>query len=165
MKALIPLDGSDLSASILPTARKFLSMGSAAPEVHLLLVLDPSRPGGQTSGAATIPAGVGRVVVRANYPRVVESHGQALERVATVANEWLAARAAEQLPGLPVVSRAVWSDNVVDEIVRNANDLDVDAIFMATHGRSGVSHLVTGSVTEGVVRESGRPVVVLRPRT
>jgi len=49
------------------------------------------------------------------------------------------------------------------DVVRVARQLDVDLIVMATHGRSGLSHLVMGSVAESVIREAHCPVLVLRP--
>ncbi len=39
---------------------------------------------------------------------------------------------------------------------------DYDAIFIATHGRKGLSHLWLGSVAERVVRTSNKTVIVLR---
>jgi len=34
---------------------------------------------------------------------------------------------------------------------------------MATHGRTGISHLLAGSVCESVIRSGVAPVLVLRP--
>lgn len=42
------------------------------------------------------------------------------------------------------------------------NELGVDSVVMATHGRKGVTRLLLGSVAERVVRESPRPVLTLR---
>jgi nucleotide-binding universal stress UspA family protein len=39
------------------------------------------------------------------------------------------------------------------------------SVVMATEGRTGLSHLLIGSVAEKVVRHSPRPVLTLRPRT
>ena len=39
------------------------------------------------------------------------------------------------------------------------------AVVMATEGRTGLSHLLIGSVAEKVVRHSPRPVLTIRPRT
>ena len=41
-----------------------------------------------------------------------------------------------------------------------AHEHDYDIIAMATHGRSGISRWVLGSVTETLVRTSGNPVLV-----
>ena len=49
------------------------------------------------------------------------------------------------------------------DIVREANDRDVDLIVVGTHGRAGVRHLLLGSVAEQVIREAKCPVLVIRP--
>ena len=49
------------------------------------------------------------------------------------------------------------------EIAELARRTDHSMIAIATHGRSGVRRLVLGSVAEAVVRESGDPVLVVRP--
>jgi nucleotide-binding universal stress UspA family protein len=50
------------------------------------------------------------------------------------------------------------------EIIRTAKEKGVDLIVMATHGRSGLSHILFGSVAEKVVRKSTCPVLSIRPR-
>ena len=45
------------------------------------------------------------------------------------------------------------------EILETAHDEDVDAIFMATHGRTGLKHIVFGSVAERVVSRADCPVL------
>jgi universal stress protein A len=47
------------------------------------------------------------------------------------------------------------------DIVRAARELAVDLIVMVTHGRTGIEHLILGSVTEHVIREAPCPVLVL----
>ena len=58
----------------------------------------------------------------------------------------------------------VFSSNTAEAIGESANELGMDLIIMATHGRSGLSHLLTGSVTEAVIRNSGKPVLVNCPK-
>jgi nucleotide-binding universal stress UspA family protein len=58
----------------------------------------------------------------------------------------------------------VVASNVPKEIVRLANDWDSDLICLASHGRSGLSRVLMGSVTEGVLRRSDRPVVAVPAR-
>ena len=50
------------------------------------------------------------------------------------------------------------------EIVDAAAELGVEAIAMATHGRTGLSRLLIGSTTERVMRTAGCPVFVVRSR-
>ena len=46
------------------------------------------------------------------------------------------------------------------EILAEARSLPADLIVISTHGRSGVTHLILGSVTEHVVRSAPCPVLV-----
>ena len=49
------------------------------------------------------------------------------------------------------------------EIVRYAKECDIDLIVLATHGRTGLAHMLLGSVAEKVVRKSPCPVLTVRP--
>ncbi len=49
-----------------------------------------------------------------------------------------------------------------DEIVGYAEENDVDQIVMGSHGRSGASRVLLGSVAETVTRRSPVPVTVVR---
>lgn len=50
------------------------------------------------------------------------------------------------------------------EIVAYANEHDTDIIVMGTHGRSGLAHMLLGSVTERVVRSASVPVLSVPTR-
>jgi len=50
------------------------------------------------------------------------------------------------------------------EILNIAQEQSVDMIVMGTHGRTGLSHLLMGSVAERVVRQSTVPVMTLSPQ-
>jgi len=52
---------------------------------------------------------------------------------------------------------------VVQSIVATAAELPADLIVLGTHGRSGVEHLLLGSVTEKVLRKADCPVLVVPP--
>jgi nucleotide-binding universal stress UspA family protein len=52
-----------------------------------------------------------------------------------------------------------------ENIVEKVNEENVDLIVISTHGRTGLSHMLTGSVTENVVRKSPCPVLSIRPQT
>lgn len=50
------------------------------------------------------------------------------------------------------------------EILKAAKELQSDCIVIATHGRTGFSHFLFGSVAEKVVRMSPCPVLTVRPK-
>jgi universal stress protein A len=59
--------------------------------------------------------------------------------------------------------RTVLGDGLAYQaIVDAAKNLKADLIVMATHGRTGLSHLFMGSVAEKVVRTATCPVLTLR---
>lgn len=62
----------------------------------------------------------------------------------------------------PAIETAVRWGGAVEGIVAYANDLAVDLIVIATHGRTGLSHVLLGSVAERIVRESPCPVLTIR---
>lgn len=49
------------------------------------------------------------------------------------------------------------------EIVRAAGEVNGDLIVMCTHGRTGMRHVLVGSVAEKVVRTAACPVLTMRP--
>ena len=61
------------------------------------------------------------------------------------------------------VQPAVTVGTPVVEILRAAQVKGADMIVMATHGRTGLARIVTGSVAEQVVRRAPCPVVTVRP--
>jgi nucleotide-binding universal stress UspA family protein len=48
------------------------------------------------------------------------------------------------------------------EIIRYARENEIDLIVMATHGRTGLKHVIMGSVAEKVVRYSPHPVLTIK---
>lgn len=52
--------------------------------------------------------------------------------------------------------------NAAQAIVQYANDNHVDLIVMSTHGRTGIQHVVLGSVAERVVRTAQCPVLTVK---
>ena len=56
----------------------------------------------------------------------------------------------------------VESGSPLDEILRYAREHAIDLIVMGTHGRTGLSHLIIGSVAEHVVRSAPCPVMTVR---
>jgi len=61
------------------------------------------------------------------------------------------------------VTRSVVTGSPSLKIVETAEAEHADLIVMATHGRTGLSHLMVGSVAERVVRTAPCPVLTIRP--
>ncbi len=63
------------------------------------------------------------------------------------------------------VTMHVEAGTPAEVIVAYAARVSADLIVMATHGRTGIRHLVLGSCAEKVVRAAGCPVLVVRAKT
>jgi nucleotide-binding universal stress UspA family protein len=170
-KVLVPVDGSTLSEEVLPLATALLS--GCATEVTLFIVADEPegtrrrrRGLSQPLPVGSMPAsgGVGPDVLPASPPAYAESKGQALARredeLLTYLNDAGKALVATGHP----VHAAVHFGHPAKEIVGFAKRGGFDLIVMATHGRSGLSERLHGSVTAEVIRSGVAPVLVVRPR-
>ncbi len=61
-------------------------------------------------------------------------------------------------------THGVLRGDPAEMICARASDIGADLIVMATHGRTGFSRAWLGSVSEGVVRRSTLPVLLVRPK-
>lgn len=147
-KILVPLDGSSLAEEVLPYAAGLAEVCGST--VVLLQVISVVRPGlamaelsGPTGGA-----------------ELVEEDLQMEEEKARTYLEWTA----EPLRGRGLeVETATVRGVPATAIVQFARENGVDLIAISTHGRSGLGRLVFGSVADQVLRESGLPVLLIKP--
>lgn len=51
------------------------------------------------------------------------------------------------------------------EIIDYVKSESIDLVIMGTHGRTGIEHILIGSVAEKVVRKSPCPVLTIRPKS
>ena len=84
-------------------------------------------------------------------------HEPSIEDTALLADA--AAVAAEQ--GVVATSMLLKGDTV-DEIVASADSHDADLIVVGSRGHGGLANALLGSVSRGILRESKRPVLVVR---
>ncbi len=68
----------------------------------------------------------------------------------------------EECAGLNVEEVMVHGDAAA-EIVRVADEREVDLIVISSHGRTGLGRIIFGSTAEAVVRHAGCPVLVVKP--
>lgn len=65
--------------------------------------------------------------------------------------------------GIDTEVEIVADDDVAEAIFETAERLEVDATCLSSHGRSGISKAIAGSVSQRVLTESRRPLFVIRP--
>jgi nucleotide-binding universal stress UspA family protein len=106
--------------------------------------------------------------------RVIEAADGSTGAGIMAAQEWLRDREEVVATELPEEIAAIISDPDRDfrtetavgkparEVVRFAEDNDIDHIIIGSHGRSGLSRILLGSVAETIVRRSPVPVTVMR---
>lgn len=77
-------------------------------------------------------------------------------------DEWLAGILGSEKSVRRIEAVRVGTD-VAGTIARYAQRNEIDLIVMASHGRTGLRHLLMGSVAEAVLRAAPCPVLVIRP--
>ncbi|WP_447917766.1 universal stress protein [Achromobacter aegrifaciens] len=145
-KILIPTDGSPLSAQAANAGICFAR--SVGAEVVALYVTQPF--------AATI----GFDGMAAAYAITDEDYEKASAEQADKYLKQITDRA--DTAGVKSEPRAVSNFNVADGIVQAAADAGCDLIFIGSHGRSGLSRLLLGSVTAKVLSLASTAVLVYR---
>jgi nucleotide-binding universal stress UspA family protein len=94
----------------------------------------------------------------------VRLSGLAEAMTETARQEMDALKQMDFLRDLPVQTE-IRPGYAVDEICAAAGDPDIDLIVTSTHGRTGLKHVLIGSVAEHVARYAERPVLVVPSRS
>ncbi len=140
-RILMPIDGSPCSMEAIKTGLDLAQR--LAAEVCFLYALE------NPMGALWVT------------PEAVPYAFDLIEDLKKSAEEAL--KEAEQLAqgmGVKVSTKLVEDGNPVRAIVEAAKAYDL--IVMGTHGRTGLDRILLGSVTEGVLRRTETPVLVVR---
>lgn len=85
-----------------------------------------------------------------------------LEKYQSALSQFLKGNFSDLIPSVKVHEK-VELGSPDENIVEEAKKEGVDLIVISTHGRTGVSHMLLGSVTEKVVRTAPCPVLSIRP--
>lgn len=141
-KILVPLDGSELSAAILPLVERLA--GPFDLSIALLQAVEPLPSAAMTELSPKLEEVLAR--------RQKEAEGY-LSKVAGALGE----------KGLRV-QHAVRAGTAVDVIQEYARDERIGLIAMTTHGRTGLGRLLFGSVAERVLRTAAVPVLLFKAR-
>ena len=143
-KIMVPLDGSELAECVLPHVEAFIE-GFKACKVVFVRVVEPLTMSFRDHS-----------VLMAKELEETESARKSsaedyLKRVVTRLKHEGAELHSEVIVG-----------KIEDRLADYAEDNDVDLILIATHGRSGVTRWVMGSVADKILRSSNVPVLMVR---
>jgi len=138
-RILVPIDFSDCSRKALQYALPLAKEHQAA--ITLLYVAAPACGAGEYGA-----------VDYGQWETSMKDSG---------ANE-LAKLARDQIRGQVSANTLVCVGSPAWEIVEVARSLPADLIVISTHGRTGLKHVVLGSVAEQVVQRAPCPVLVVR---
>ena len=140
-KVLVPIDFSDYSKSSLKYAVNFAKNFKAS--LILVYVVEPViYPPDFSMGQIAIPAAG------------IEMDKRAKEELNKLAEK--------EIPSGLSVKKIIKTGKPFVEIIETAADEDADLIIIATHGHTGVEHILFGSTAEKVVRKAPCPVLTLR---
>jgi nucleotide-binding universal stress UspA family protein len=134
-KVVVPLDGSKLAEAALDKTLTLMD-GRDVTLILLRVVESSDLPSGEAD----------------------EPDDDAVQE----AEQYLADVAARTETDHVRVAKAIWFGAPAGAIVEAADLMDADLVVMSTHGRSGISRWMLGSVAESVVHGSARPILLVR---
>lgn len=140
-KVLVPIDFSDYSKNALRYAINFAQCFSA--KIYLVYVVEP----------VVYPAdfSMGQVAL----PEIdMDLNARAKEELENLAKN--------ELGSSGEIETIIKTGKPFIEIIDTASEIDADLIIIATHGHTGVEHILFGSTAEKVVRKAPCPVLTLR---
>jgi nucleotide-binding universal stress UspA family protein len=140
-KILVPLDGSSMAEAVLPYVRRMAVEDGA--EVELLTV-------------TMLPMPAYPVDAPLDFDMVIKQQQEA-------SNAYLKKVMADLGHDGIKVTPLVAEGPVADEILTYAESTGADLIAMSTHGRSGLSRWLMGSVADKVLHGAKVPVLLIRP--
>ena len=140
-KVLVPIDFSDYSKSALKYAVNFAKSFNA--EIILIYVVEPViYPPDFSMGQIAMPS------INTEWDDRAKDELQKLAK--------------SEIIGAVKVKTIIKTGKPFVEIIETAKEENVDLIIIATHGHSGVEHILFGSTAEKVVRKAPCPVLTLR---
>ena len=140
-RILVPIDFSEHSKNALKYAIPFAQQFKAS--IYLIYVVEP------TIYPADFSFG------QIGFPNVEEE-------LRTRGSEELGHLIKNEIAGKVASSKVVRTGKPFYEIIQYASEESIDLIIIATHGHTGMEHILFGSTAEKVVRKAPCPVLVVR---
>jgi nucleotide-binding universal stress UspA family protein len=150
---VVLLDGSKIAEEVLPHVAE-IALGRDS-EVHLLSVAPIVMPAVATV-VDTYPL--------ANTAEFLTAQAAERERIERELRQYLEGVAQQLRSSTSGMQTVVRFGRPAEEILQYAEEVAADLIAMCTHGRSGLSRWVYGSVADRVLRGASCPVLLVRVR-
>ena len=145
---MVPLDGSELAECVMPHVEA-ITTGCKITDVVFVRVVNPVQL------PASVPARGEFRFTETERQQLYEQHKQAAEAYLK------RMVASTRLEGV-VLSYEVLEGKVADTLAQWAEKNGVGLIIIASHGRSGVSRWIMGSVADRIMRSACVPVLMVR---
>jgi nucleotide-binding universal stress UspA family protein len=150
-RLLVPLDGSRLSSRAIVYATEVARHFGA--EITLLHVVHPTTPVPVTTGMVPGDTEITiQAALEADKKNVSSAKRYLRGKVRSIRNTGLSG------------SYEVIRGNPTQSILDFAKKYKIDLVIMTTHGKGGLKRVIMGSVADRIIRESGKPVLVVRPQ-
>jgi len=154
-KILVPLDGSRFASRAIKYSIEIAQRFDA--EIILIQVNKPTTPLTASDGLRT-----GMQSPTATKVAVQMALDEDKRNVSK-AKRYLSRKVRELKGKKLACSYHVTIGNPAESIILYARKKKIDLIIMTSHGKSGIVRAVMGSVADEVVRNAGKPVLVIRP--
>jgi nucleotide-binding universal stress UspA family protein len=143
-KILVPLDGSERAAKILPHVENLAAIHTS--QIVLIRV-------------------VHTIILDDGYKNIQYQESMAAtQKVFQEAENYLEGVAVKLKKKGLSVQHLIQTGPVVKTILDIALKENVDLIAMASHGRSGLGRVFYGSVAAGIIQHIDRPLLIIRSR-
>ena len=151
-KIMVPLDGSELAECVLPHVEGFIEK-CPIKTITFIRALKPEPMMSRGSYATS----------EVNFKRIEENTKKIEEEKKSSAEGYLA-QVTDRFSKYAAVTfqTKVIIGDVADSLIDYASENDIDLIIIATHGRSGISRWVRGSIADRILRASRIPVLMVR---
>lgn len=142
-KVMVPLDGSELAECVIPHVEAFIE-GLQLNEIVFVRVVEPFK-----------------LPVSSGYTDIEQLKEDEISRESS-AKEYLGKVVGRLKHEKTALRSEVLTGMVADSLADYARENSIDLIIIATHGRSGMTRWVRGSIADKILRSSNIPVLMVR---
>jgi nucleotide-binding universal stress UspA family protein len=159
----VALHFGHMSVACIPAGAMTASVAQRCPPLRRILIatdLSPFANRAIAYGYSMLSGGevyLAHVVLPGEEPTTADETSQLVARLRALVPDFAAWR------NTVTRTEIVHGSHVAEAICHAAERAGVDAICLASHGRSGAKRVLLGSVAEAVMRQTQKPVLIVRP--